>query len=91
MARCTPNARPRAPGSAASEIIASRGAVRSPLPVRSTANTAPINGSECTISNNGLQRAESAYPTTATALWPLPPPRSDSRPPTSRTSALTPL
>ena len=36
IARCTPNASPRSRLGAVSEIIASRGAVRMPLPVRSS-------------------------------------------------------
>ena len=40
MARCTPNARPWWASSTDSEISASRGAVRMPLPIRSTASVA---------------------------------------------------
>ncbi len=39
-ARCTPKARPRSAGLEAAAIMASRGAVRRPLPTRSTATTA---------------------------------------------------
>lgn len=90
MARCTPKARPRVSGAEDSEISASRGAVRSPLPVRSTARTAPIRGRLWTRSSAGLHTADSPYPTAATALY-RPPPRSARWPPTNRTSALKPL
>ena len=43
-ARCTPNERPSVTGLLLNEISASRGAVRMPLPARSTARTAPIAG-----------------------------------------------
>ena len=42
IARCTPNARPSVFGVAESEISASRGAVRMPLPMRSTITIAAI-------------------------------------------------
>ena len=41
-ARCTPKAVPSVAGVLDSEIIASRGAVRMPLPVRSRSTSAPI-------------------------------------------------
>ena len=58
IARCTPNARPRVSGGEDSEISASRGAVRRPLPVRSIAGTAPISGSVCTAGSSGLAIAD---------------------------------
>jgi hypothetical protein len=42
IARCTPKAVPRLRSSVVSEISASRGAVRMPLPVRSASTMAPI-------------------------------------------------
>ena len=42
IARCTPNAIPSVCGEADSEISASRGAVRMPLPMRSTITSAAI-------------------------------------------------
>ena len=42
IARCTPNAVPSVFGEAESEISASRGAVRMPLPMRSIITIAPI-------------------------------------------------
>ena len=42
IARCTPKAIPSVCGEAESEISASRGAVRIPLPMRSTITSAPI-------------------------------------------------
>ena len=53
IARCTPNAVPSCSRGVESEIIASRGAVRMPLPIRSSSTTAPI--------------AETAVPTSASA------------------------
>ncbi len=59
-ARCTPKARPCSPGGTDSEISASRGAVRRPLPVRSAASTAATDQGVATASRAALQAAESA-------------------------------
>ena len=88
-ARCTPNAAPRLPGLVLSEIIASRGAVRMPLPVRSSSTMAPIaEKAPPTTTRPSLHTAESPYPTVATSL--CRPQRSAVKPLMRRTSAEAP-
>lgn len=59
MARCTPNALPWCASSTDSEISASRGAVRMPLPMRSTARVADNAVVDAPASSrNGLHSAE---------------------------------
>ena len=59
MVRCTPNAAPSESAGVASEIIASRGAVRTPLPARSTASTEPMpNVDAPTAGNTSFVAAE---------------------------------
>ena len=59
IARCTPNAVPRSSFGVESEIIASRGAVRMPLPTRSSSTTAPIADTAVpTSASASLQNAE---------------------------------
>ena len=59
IARCTPNAVPRSRSGVESEIIASRGAVRIPLPARSSSTTAPIAETAVpTVASASLQTAE---------------------------------
>ncbi len=59
IARCTPNAAPSSSFGVDSEIIASRGAVRIPLPARSSSTTAPIADTAVpTTISRSLQTAE---------------------------------
>ena len=59
IARCTPKAAPSWSFGVESEIIASRGAVRMPLPARSSSTTAPIADTAVpTSSSRSLQTAE---------------------------------
>ncbi len=70
MARCTPNAVPSVFGEADSEIRASRGAVRMPLPIRSSMTIAPIALAALPAATSpSLQTADSPYPSEATSLW----------------------
>ncbi len=58
-ARCTPKAAPSCGSGVESEIIASRGAVRMPLPMRSSSTTAPIDETAVPIvASRSLQIAE---------------------------------
>lgn len=56
--RCTPNDRPSVRGSDEAAIIASRGAVRMPLPTRSTATSAVIARKPDASSRPALVSAE---------------------------------
>jgi hypothetical protein len=59
MLRCTPNAAPSRSSGVAIEIIASRGAVRMPLPARSAAISAPMpNGEPPTSGKNTFVAAD---------------------------------
>ena len=88
-ARWTPNAVPSVAGVLDSEIIASRGAVRMPFPVRSRSTSAPIaENAPPATTRPSLQTAEIPYPTVATSLWRRV--RSAVNPLTSRTSAEAP-
>ena len=73
-----------------SEIIASRGAVRMPLPVRSISTIAPIADTAVpTVASRSLQSAERPYPVAATSLCLCQ--RSPMKPLARPTSELAPL
>ncbi len=57
--RCTPKARPRCSVGVAEEIIESRGAVRTPLPMRSAATTAEMLAAPAANSRKTLATADS--------------------------------
>src|SRR5688572_11708119 len=67
-ARCRPKASPRCLSSTESAINASRGAVRTPLPIRSATRTPSTQPHALAKYKSGLASAESAYPITANGL-----------------------
>ena len=88
-ARCTPNDVPRSSSREESEIIASRGAVRRPLPERSIITIALIAPNVVpTAASASLQTADRPYPIEATPL--CRPRRSPMKPPARRTIAAAP-
>ena len=90
IVRCTPNAPPSWSGGTAWVISASRGAVRSPLPARSTATISPMPNPDAPMPSMPTRvRAESAYPAPATAFGRRH--RSDRWPPTRRSTAVAPV
>ena len=88
-ARCTPNEVARLSRVEESEISASRGAVRIPLPIRSKATIAPIPPIELPAATSAtLPNAEKPYPASATCLWRRK--RSDMKPEATCTTAAAP-